>query len=166
MHLQYLAKNQSTQRCQSLITQGSDHPPVLEPHMVLTVRPMEESVRPVTPIGTVDIDGQTDDPETPPDFSSLVPMVCDDKSALVHAPKDDEELVYYSSSPERMNLDINVIHMSMDSYVLSEEDIAHLVFGPKEAIVVWTSLGPLPRWVPGPTTRWAPGTTRLALHGT
>jgi hypothetical protein len=35
-----------------------------------------------------------------------------------------------------------------------------------EKIVVWTSLGPLPRWVPGPTTRWAPGTTRLALHGT
>jgi hypothetical protein len=32
--------------------------------------------------------------------------------------------------------------------------------------VVWTSLGPLPRWVPGPTTQWAPGTTRLALHGT
>jgi ribosomal protein S8E len=25
--------------------------------------------------------------------------------------------------------------------------------------VVWTSLGPLPRWVPGLTTRWAPGTT-------
>jgi hypothetical protein len=25
--------------------------------------------------------------------------------------------------------------------------------------VVWTSLGPLPRWVPGPTTWWAPGTT-------
>jgi hypothetical protein len=34
------------------------------------------------------------------------------------------------------------------------------------AAVVWTSLGPLPWWVPGPTTRWAPGTTRLALHGT
>jgi hypothetical protein len=32
--------------------------------------------------------------------------------------------------------------------------------------VVWTSLGPLPRWVPGPTTRWAPGTTQLALHDT
>jgi hypothetical protein len=32
--------------------------------------------------------------------------------------------------------------------------------------VVWTSLGPLHRWVPGPTTRWAPGTTRLALHDT
>jgi hypothetical protein len=38
LHLQYLAKNQSAQRCQSLITQGSDHPPVLEPHMVLSPR--------------------------------------------------------------------------------------------------------------------------------
>jgi hypothetical protein len=36
LHLQYLAKSQSTQRCQSLITQGSDHPPVLEPHIVLS----------------------------------------------------------------------------------------------------------------------------------
>jgi hypothetical protein len=36
LHLQYLAKNQSTQRCQSLITQGSDQPSVLEPHMVLS----------------------------------------------------------------------------------------------------------------------------------
>jgi hypothetical protein len=35
LHLQYLAKNQSTQLYQSLITQGGDHPPVLEPHMVL-----------------------------------------------------------------------------------------------------------------------------------
>jgi hypothetical protein len=33
-------------------------------------------------------------------------------------------------------------------------------------LVVWTSLGPLPRWVPEPTTRWAPGTTRLGSHGT
>jgi hypothetical protein len=58
--------------------------------------------------------GQTDDPETPPGFSSSVPMVCDDKSASDPAPEDDEELVDYSSSPKRMNLDINVIHMSMD----------------------------------------------------
>jgi hypothetical protein len=36
----------------------------------------------------------------------------------------------------------------------------------RAAGVVWTSLGPLPQWVPGPTTRWALGTTRLALHGT
>jgi hypothetical protein len=43
LHLQYLAKNQSTQRCQSLITQGSDHPPVLEPHMVLNL-PLDECI--------------------------------------------------------------------------------------------------------------------------
>jgi hypothetical protein len=29
----------------------------------------------------------------------------------------------------------------------------------KTAFVVWTSLGPLPRWVPVLTTRWAPRTT-------
>jgi hypothetical protein len=33
-----------------------------------------------------------------------------------------------------LNLDLNVIHMSMDGYVLSEEDVAHLALGPKEAI--------------------------------
>jgi hypothetical protein len=98
------------------------------------VRPVEELVRLVTPVRPVDIDGQTDDPETPPDFSSLVPMVCDDKSASDPAPEDDEELVDYSSLPKLMNFDINVIHMSMDGYVLSEEDVAHLDFGPKEAI--------------------------------
>jgi hypothetical protein len=90
--------------------------------------PVEESVRPVVVIS------QTDDPKTPPVFSSSVPMVCDDKSALGLAPKDDEKLVDYSSSPERMSLDINVIHMSMDGYLLLEEDVTHLNFGPKEAI--------------------------------
>jgi hypothetical protein len=95
-------------------------------------RPVEGSV---TPVRLVDVDGQTDDPETPHDFSSSVPMVCDDKSASDPSPEDNEELVDYSSPPERMNLDINVIHMSMDGYVLLEEHIAHHDFGPKEAIL-------------------------------
>jgi hypothetical protein len=43
LHRQYLAKNQSTQCCQSLITLGSDHPPVLEPHMVLNL-PLDECI--------------------------------------------------------------------------------------------------------------------------
>jgi hypothetical protein len=43
LYLQYLAKNQSTQHCQSLITQGSDHPSVLEPHMVLNL-PLDECI--------------------------------------------------------------------------------------------------------------------------
>jgi hypothetical protein len=37
LHLQYLARNQSTPRCQSLITPGSDHPSVLEPHRLSVV---------------------------------------------------------------------------------------------------------------------------------
>jgi hypothetical protein len=69
-----------------------------------------------------------------PGFSSLVPMVCDDKSASDPAPEDDEELVDYSSSSECMNLDINVIRISMNGYLLLEEDVAHLDFGPKESI--------------------------------
>jgi hypothetical protein len=44
LHLQYLDKNQSIQRCQSLITQGRDHPPVLEPHMVLSFSPLHLSL--------------------------------------------------------------------------------------------------------------------------
>jgi hypothetical protein len=43
LHMQYLAKTQSSQRCQSLITLGSDHPPVLEPHMVLNL-PLDECI--------------------------------------------------------------------------------------------------------------------------
>jgi hypothetical protein len=33
-----------------------------------------------------------------------------------------------------MNLDINATHMSMDVYLLLEEDVAHLNIGQKEAI--------------------------------
>jgi hypothetical protein len=99
------------------------------------VRPVEESVRQVIPVRPVDVDSQTDDPEMLPGFSYSVPMVCDDKSASDPALEDGEELVDYSSSPECMNLDNNMIHMSMDGYVLSEEDGAHLDFGPKEAIL-------------------------------
>jgi hypothetical protein len=98
------------------------------------IKPVEVSVRPVTPVRPVDVDSQTDDAETPPSFSSSVLMVCDDKSASDPGPEDDEELVDYSSSTERMNLDINVIHMCMDGYALSKEDVAHLDFVPKEAI--------------------------------
>jgi hypothetical protein len=49
----------------------------------------------------------------------------------------------------------------------STSDLSSLTQPTRRApCVVWTSLGPLPRWVPGPTTRWAPGTSQLALHGT
>jgi hypothetical protein len=61
-------------------------------------------------------------------------MVCDDKVSSIHTPEDDKQLVDYSSSPERMNLEINMIHLFVDGSVPTEEDLAHLDFGPKDAI--------------------------------
>jgi hypothetical protein len=57
--------------------------------------------------------------------------------------------------------------VSFDSNISPAQEAicVELIISSKTLPVVWTSLGPLPRWVPGPTTRWAPGTTRLALHG-
>jgi hypothetical protein len=73
-------------------------------------------------------------PEMPPSFASSIHVVCDDKVSLVPTPEDDKELVDYSSSPERMNLEINVVHLFVDGLVATEEDFAHLDFGPKDAI--------------------------------
>jgi hypothetical protein len=70
--------------------------------------------------------------EAPIDASST-PMQCDELTSAV-VPEDDEQLVDYASSPEHLNMDINVIHMSMDGSVILEEEMAHLDFGPKEAI--------------------------------
>jgi hypothetical protein len=72
--------------------------------------------------------------ETLPGFSSSIPIVCDDKVSSVHTPEDDEQLVDYSSSPERMNLEINVVHLFVDGSVPTEEDLAHLDFGPHNAV--------------------------------
>jgi hypothetical protein len=59
-------------------------------------------------------------------------------------------------------------HKTLVNHTLKQCDKLKRFYGRAAAKdgVVWTSLGPLPRWVPGPTTRWAPGTTRLALHDT
>jgi hypothetical protein len=78
--------------------------------------------------------GQTGDPVMPPGFLLRFLWVCDDKSTSTPALEDDEELVDYRSSLEHMNFDINVVHMSMNGYLFSKEDITHLNFGPKEAI--------------------------------
>jgi hypothetical protein len=85
------------------------------------VRPADQVVRP----GSL---------ETPPGFYSSIPKACDDKGSSIPTPEDDEELVDYSSSPEWMNLEINVVHLFVDGSVPTEEDFAHLDFGPKDAI--------------------------------
>ena len=40
----------------------------------------------------------------------------------------------YEASPERTNLEINVVHLSSDYFVVPEEDMAHLQFGPREDV--------------------------------
>ena len=39
---------------------------------------------------------------------------------------EDEELVDYEASLECTNLEINVVHLSSDYFVVPEEDMAHL----------------------------------------
>jgi len=48
--------------------------------------------------------------------------------------KEDEELVDYEASPERNNLEINVVHMSLDYLKIPEEEVVHLQFGPRDAV--------------------------------
>jgi hypothetical protein len=96
-------------------------PPEGEVQPLVAVRPGDQAVRPGSP-------------EMLPSFAFSIPMVCDDKGSSVHTPEDDEQLVDYSSSPERMNLEINVVHLFVDSSVPTEEDLAHLDFVPKDAI--------------------------------
>jgi hypothetical protein len=55
-------------------------------------------------------------------------MACDDKVSFVPTLEDDEDLVDYSSTPEWMNLEINVVHLFVDGSVPTEEDLAHLDF--------------------------------------
>jgi hypothetical protein len=67
------------------------------------VKPPEETVKPpeaVKPVGQAVSPGS---PETPLNFASSVPMTCDDKLLSVPTLKDDEQLIDYSSSPERMD---------------------------------------------------------------
>ena len=47
---------------------------------------------------------------------------------------EEEELVDYEVSPERNNLEINVVHMSSDYLIIPEEEVAHLQFGPHDAV--------------------------------
>ena len=40
----------------------------------------------------------------------------------------------YEASLEHTNLEINVVHLSSDYFVVPEEDMAHLQFDPREAV--------------------------------
>ena len=46
----------------------------------------------------------------------------------------------YKASPERTNMEINIVRFSDDYWVIPEEEIAHLNFGPREAIFQYNVL--------------------------
>jgi len=56
------------------------------------------------------------------------------KPPVVPPAPEDEEMVDYEASPEHTNMEINVVHLSLDYFVVLEEDVAHLQFGPREAV--------------------------------
>ena len=57
-----------------------------------------------------------------------------DEAPAITPTAEDEELVDYEASPEHTNLEINVVHLSSDYFLIPEEDLAHLQFGPREAV--------------------------------
>ena len=56
----------------------------------------------------------------------LVSVSHDDDAPLVPLAQEDEELVDYEASPEQSNVEINVVHLSSDYFVVPEEAVAHL----------------------------------------
>nr|XP_034593194.1 protein NYNRIN-like [Setaria viridis] len=78
------------------------------------VRPVEMPVPPVEPVRPAVEPVQSAKPEMSPSFASSTPVACENELTSVPKTEDDEQLVDYSSSPECMNLEINVVHMSAD----------------------------------------------------
>ena len=77
-------------------------------------------------------DESTAEPAAESALPVSVPSI--DEAPAVSLTAEDEELVDYEASPEHTNLEINVVHLSSDYFVVPEEDLAHLQFGPREAV--------------------------------
>jgi hypothetical protein len=71
------------------------------------VKPLEEAVKPPEAVKPADQAVRPGSLEMSPGFTFSVLMACDDKLLSVPVPKDDEQLIDYSSSPKRMDLEDN-----------------------------------------------------------
>jgi len=76
------------------------------------------------------------EPSTKQTAESAVPVSvsCDDEVPLVPPAKEDEELVDYETSPKHSNMEINVVHLSSDYFVVPKDEVAHLKFGPSDVV--------------------------------
>ena len=122
--------------------------PMFPRSKVWKAKTADQPARPVRPLQPTDQTGQIDwsdrsdqpvrlvEPTAEPAAESAPPVLVTsvDEAPAVPLTVEDEELVDYEASPERTNLEINVVHMSSDYFVVPEEDLAHLQFGPCEAV--------------------------------
>jgi hypothetical protein len=74
-------------------------------------------------------------PEASQKAESAAPVSALGNEEVTLAPlvQEDEVLVDYEASPKRNNMEINVVHLSLDYSVVPEEDLAHLEFEPRNA---------------------------------
>ena len=86
----------------------------------------DRSEQPVRPV----------DPEPEQKAEEIVSTSTPGASEVLVAPSIavDEELLDYEASPERTNMEINVVRFSDDYWAIPEEEAGHLDFGPHEAI--------------------------------
>ena len=112
---------------------------------VKTVDQTTGPVGPLRPTGQTGVPDRSDrseqpvrlvDPEPEQKAEEVVPASATGALEVPAAPStaEDEELVDYEASPERTSMEINVVHFSDDYWAVSEEETAHLAFGPREAI--------------------------------
>jgi len=108
-------------------------------------QPTKGPVGPTSATGQTDIPDRSDcskppvrpvEPSAESTAESVVPVSVSRVDEVRPAPsaKEDEELVDYEASPERNNVEINVVHMSSDYLIIPEEEVTHLQFGPRDAV--------------------------------
>jgi len=104
--------------------------------------------QPARPVGPLPSTGQTGEPNgsdcpeqlvrpvepsADPVAESAAPVLVSsvDEAPVVPPASEEEELVDYEASLECTNLEINAVHLSSYYFMVPEEDVAHLQFGPR-----------------------------------
>ena len=122
--------------------------PMFPQSKVWKVKTADQPARPVGPpqptgqTGRIDRSDRSDQPVRPveptaePAAESAPPVSVTsvDEAPAVPLTAEDKELVDYEASPKHTNLEINVVHLSSDYFVVPEEEVAHLQFGPRDAV--------------------------------
>ena len=123
--------------------------PMIPQGKVWQVKTVDQpAVRPVEPTPMTDQTGIPNRSDRPEQLVRLVepsakntaesamPILvsCVDEAPSAPPAKEDKELVDYEASPEHNNLEINVVHMSLDYLIIPKEEVAHLQFGPRDAV--------------------------------